>query len=178
MEDSLVICTRNLMEYREGLKIVGFTTVVAVVYGVAHDLITAHVCPDYFLPPYHPLLIDTRAPLLLALLWGFVATFWMGGILGLGLGLVAQLGTRPKLTLAQLRRPLLLTMVAVWGSAMSILLVLHFITLRVAALEPKVTEINRRLVIVGITHAYSYAAAAIAGIGLAVYVLRRRMLSA
>lgn len=64
-------------------------------YGVLHDLVTAHVCVEYFTVG-HPQLFEfeTDSPTLLALGWGVVATWWVGAGLGVPLALVARVGSR------------------------------------------------------------------------------------
>jgi len=61
----------------------------AVIYGVIHDEITAHLCVQYF-SVAHPLLFHTQSPALLALCWGVAATIGIGAMLGLLLAEVSQ----------------------------------------------------------------------------------------
>ncbi|MFS2109085.1 hypothetical protein ACCC88_05325 [Sphingomonas sp. Sphisp140] len=93
----------------ETLKIIGFATFAAILYGVLHDQVTAHLCVEYFTIG-HPPIFPTDSPLLLALGWGIIATWWVGLPLGIGLALAARAGPAPRLALAQLRRPILLLM--------------------------------------------------------------------
>ncbi|MBK6941541.1 MAG: hypothetical protein IPH13_15285 [Planctomycetes bacterium] len=75
------------------LKIILLCVGAAVSYGVAHDLITAHLCVEYFTIG-HPRIFDTESPTLLALGWGVVATWWVGALLGLALAIAATRGPR------------------------------------------------------------------------------------
>lgn len=93
----------------ESLKIIAFATLAAILYGVLHDQVTAHLCVEYFTIG-HPPVFTTRSPFLLALGWGVIATWWVGLPLGIGLALAARLGRARKLSLAELRRPILLLM--------------------------------------------------------------------
>jgi hypothetical protein len=111
---------------REALKIVGFCILASVVYGVLHDQVTARICVEYF-TDFHPIIIDTRDPFVLALVWGVIATWWVGLILGILLAASAQAGTWEKLSLSQVRTGViwLLGVMAigafaagVWGSTM------------------------------------------------------------
>jgi len=68
----------------------------AVVYGIVHDMVTAHVCVEYF-TEYHPRLVDSGNPVVLALFWGVVATWWVGAPLGLLLSAGVAAGERPPL---------------------------------------------------------------------------------
>lgn len=96
----------------EGLKIVLITTLGSVVYGILHDLVTAHQCVQYF-SEFHPDLFHTTNPVLLALGWGVVATWWAGAFIGIPLAMICTLGNEPKLRWKALLPPvgvLLLTM--------------------------------------------------------------------
>jgi hypothetical protein len=92
--------------------------IVAVVYGIIHDQITARICIEHFTIG-HPRLIDSQSPTVLGLLWGVLATWWMGVILGFALACIARIGRRPKLTLRQLVRPTLMLVAVV--SALAII---------------------------------------------------------
>jgi hypothetical protein len=96
------------------LRIVLLAIAAACTYGVAHDLVTAHLCVEYFTVA-HPPLFATEDPVLLALGWGVVATWWVGLPLGLLLAFAALRGPRPSPRAAALVRPvgrLLLAMAA------------------------------------------------------------------
>jgi len=45
----------------------------AVVYGIVHDQSASHVCIEYF-TVFHPPVLRTRSPTLLAFGWGVIAT--------------------------------------------------------------------------------------------------------
>ena len=64
---------------------------VAAAYGILHDLITAHVCVEYFTIG-HPRIVDSESPLVLALVWGVVAMWAV-----FAAALVAALRRRPGL---------------------------------------------------------------------------------
>ena len=66
----------------EPLKILLLCVDAAVVYGILHDSVTARVCVEYFTVG-HPPVFDTDSPTLLAFGWGFIATWWVGFILGI-----------------------------------------------------------------------------------------------
>ena len=95
----------------EAVRIVLFCTGAAIVYGLIHDQITAHLCVEYF-SVAHPPVFPTRSPFLLALGWGVIATWWVGLPLGLGLAGVARIGPGPKLALRDLRPTVLWLMLA------------------------------------------------------------------
>lgn len=93
----------------EGARIVAFATFAAITYGVLHDQVTAHVCVEYFTIA-HPPVFPTDSPFLLAIGWGIIATWWVGLPLGIGLALAARAGSATRLTLAELRRPIIVLM--------------------------------------------------------------------
>lgn len=79
----------------------------AVIYGVVHDEITAHLCVEYF-SVTHPHLINSESPTLLALAWGVVATWWVGLGLGLLIAVAARAGRWPRLDAQELVTPVLI----------------------------------------------------------------------
>ncbi|WP_084253542.1 hypothetical protein [Sphingomonas pituitosa] len=90
----------------ESLKIIAFATLAAIVYGIVHDQVTAHLCVEYFTIA-HPPVFPTTSPFLLALGWGVIATWWVGLPLGILLAIVARAGRAPRLALADLRGAIL-----------------------------------------------------------------------
>ena len=95
----------------EAAKIVLFATVMAILYGIIHDQFTAHLCVEYFTIA-HPPVFATEDPFLLGLGWGLIASWWIGLLLGIGLAAAAQGGAAQRRSLAELRRPILLLMLA------------------------------------------------------------------
>lgn len=80
----------------ESVKIVFLSILAGILYGILHDQITARICIEYF-TVFHPRLIASDSPTLLGLLWGVIATWWAGAILGIPLALAARAGSRRKL---------------------------------------------------------------------------------
>jgi len=79
------------------VRIVIVCVIVAVVYGVIHDEITAHICVEYFTVA-HPHLFPTQSPTILGIAWGITGTWWLGLLLGLVLARVATVDAgAPKL---------------------------------------------------------------------------------
>jgi hypothetical protein len=89
----------------EAVKIVLMSVVASILYGVAHDQVTARICVEYFTVG-HPPLFATDSPTMLALGWGILATWWYGLLLGLPLAGAARVGSKPKTRAVTLRRPL------------------------------------------------------------------------
>lgn len=95
------------------IRIVLLSVAAAITYGILHDLVTAHVCVEYFTIGHPPLFVfDTTSPTLLALGWGVVATWWVGVGLGVPLAIVARAGPRPRRSPRSLVRPILALMLA------------------------------------------------------------------
>jgi hypothetical protein len=92
------------------LRIILLCIAAAVFYGILHDQITARICLEYFTVA-HPRIIDTDSPTLLALYWGFAATWWVGALLGIPLAVASRAGSWPRLSPAQLVRPIAILLV-------------------------------------------------------------------
>jgi len=89
----------------EAAKIVVVCIVLAIVYGIVHDQITARICVEYF-TVFHPPVFPTKSPTWLALGWGVIATWWVGVFFGVSLVFVARAGSRPQLAARELLRPI------------------------------------------------------------------------
>ena len=163
----------------EALKIVLFATAAAVVYGVLQDLVTAHLCVEYFTIA-HPPVFATESPVLLALGWGVIASWWVGALLGLGLAAAARIGAAPKTGLAELRRPIVrLMIVAATCAVVGGLLGAWLFSARAFDLPAEWREaIPDPLAFAAVAgaHEASYAAGAVGGLYLIVrtFVRRRR----
>jgi hypothetical protein len=90
----------------EFLKIWLLSIAAAIVYGILHDQVTAHICVEYF-SVAHPTILPLSSPTLLALQWGILATWWVGAGLGILLAFAARSGSRPALSAGDLFRPLI-----------------------------------------------------------------------
>jgi hypothetical protein len=90
-----------LTEALQFLAIVILCILVCITYGVLHDQITARICVEYFTVG-HPIIIETTDPTILGCLWGVIATWWVGVLLGVPLAIVARAGKRPKRSAASL----------------------------------------------------------------------------
>jgi H+/Cl- antiporter ClcA len=92
-------------EIIEVLSIAGLCVAAAIGYGILHDLVTAHVCVEYFTIG-HPDLFNTGNPILLALGWGVVATWYVGAVLSIPMVCAARLGLHPRRCARDLIKPL------------------------------------------------------------------------
>jgi len=105
------------------LKIMGGSILSAVTYGILNDQVTVRVCPEYFSKGFHKEMMDrwkyvkilnplrkilkkTKSPTVVGAIWGTVATWWMGVLLGIPVTLAARLGSWPKLTMNELVKPI------------------------------------------------------------------------
>ena len=89
----------------KSISIILISIVASICYGIIHDQITARICVEYFTIG-HPIIIPTRNPTTLGILWGIIATWWVGAILGVLLAIAARAGERPKRSVTSLLRPI------------------------------------------------------------------------
>ncbi|MBL8794836.1 MAG: hypothetical protein JNM56_13085 [Planctomycetia bacterium] len=94
----------------EAVKLLFLAIAAAVGYGILHDQVTARVCVEYFTIG-HPRIIASEEPTILAFVWGTLATWWVGLLLGLPLVVVCRAGKRPGLTARDVR-PAVVTLLA------------------------------------------------------------------
>jgi hypothetical protein len=92
-----------------GLEIVSTCVLATIVYGILHDQVTARIAVEHF-TVFHPRVIDSVDPTALALVFGVLATWWVGVFGGLLLAAAARLGSRRKRPAASLRRPLVIAL--------------------------------------------------------------------
>jgi hypothetical protein len=101
---------------RDAIQIVLLGVGIAIAYGIMHDQVTVRLSPEYFTRG-HPDIFPTRAPTLLALGWGVIASWWAGIALAVPLAISAQVGAHPRVHAGQLLRPMLFVMFALGGVA-------------------------------------------------------------
>lgn len=77
----------------------------AIIYGIVHDQFTARICVEYFTIGHAPV-FGTEDPTILAIGWGFMATWWMGAILGVPMALACRAGKQPKFEPLAIVRPI------------------------------------------------------------------------
>lgn len=170
----------SLRDLVEMLRIVLLFALAAIAYGILHDLITAHICVEYFTIG-HPRVISSESPVALALAWGVIATWWAGLLAGLLIAPCARLGRRPKLDSTDLLRG-----VAILMGVMALLAAAAFIVAYVLASTGNIRLVPRladridearhvRFLAVGGAHIASYAGGFLGSLVLAVMVVRRRI---
>lgn len=166
------------MVFRQTVAIVALSTFAACLYGVLHDLVTAHVCLQYF-TEFHPDLGIAPDPIAQALAWGVIATWWVGLPLGGVVAFANLFGSRPHLSTRQLVKPIsvLLIVMAICAAAAGGIgyLVGEPITSMVFPEGQHYgSEFGRRFGAVLFTHNASYFSGIFGGIALAVWVWVKR----
>ena len=161
------------------LKIVGLCVLAACIYGILHDQVTARVCVEYFTIG-HPRIIRSESPTLLGLVWGVVATWWFGAILGVVLGVAARAGRPPRLTAREIFSPLLVSLAVLGCAAFVVGLIGHGLATSgkvqlVGRLAERVpSDRHVAFLAVGFAHAASYLGGVAVCVVLIVRVLVRR----
>lgn len=121
-DDIKTRANKYLAEGKEFGKIIGACIIASIAYGIIHDQVTARICLEYFskgfhrrmtdtwdnspLAPFKKLLAESKSPTMYAFVWGIVATWWVGAILGVPLALAARLGKWPKMELKEILKPI------------------------------------------------------------------------
>jgi hypothetical protein len=165
----------------ESLKIVGLCTLGAVLFGIAHDMVTAHVCVEYFSIGHKNIFGDhhTGPPFVYALYWGVVATWWVGFPAGVFLALVARLPGLPKLSWRQVARPLAIGLSILWLTAMALLFVNLALGRRgIAGIfvpRPDLGDVEIPFRTVNAIHAFSYNASVVAILLVAAVLVWKRI---
>lgn len=161
------------------LTIILWCVVLAICYGIVHDQITARVCVEYFTIG-HPKLIETQSPTVLGLIWGVVATWWAGAILGVLIAIAARVGRRPKWSLNRIVKPslILVCVMALCAFAAAIAareLANRGIVQLLPPLDSRVpVEKHMAFITAGGAHVASYAVGFVGGAALAIWIWRGR----
>jgi hypothetical protein len=162
----------------ESLKIILLCILAAVTYGILQDLITTRVCVEYFTIGHLP--IGTEDPTLLAIGWGILATWWVGLGLGLLLAFAARVGSRPRLAMRDLVRPVAITMLSV-ALAAAIAGMIGYLAAQsgwIFLISPLAQQVppdkHARFLADGAAHTVAYAAGALGGAVVCVAVWRKR----
>ncbi len=163
----------------KALAIVALCTLAAIVYGIVHDQVTARVCVEYFTIG-HPKVVDSESPTVLGLVWGVLATWWVGVILGWLWALAARAGSRPKLEPGRFVKPVVIVMLVSATAAFFVGLLGHEMAVNdIVVLKGQLAEaVPRERHVAFVTcwwaHSASYLAGALGGLFVAVVTWRRR----
>lgn len=157
------------------IRIICEAVLLSVVYGIAHDMVTAHVWVEYF-TVHHAKVVDSTSPVVMALVWGVLATWWVGAFAGILLWAFAAAGSLTPLPIERLRQIMLRGMGGLYVTAM-LVLGLSYIGLGWIGQGHDIPdlEVRRRALAVGITHMYSYGAGALLILAMGFRTLQLRI---
>lgn len=166
-------------EVKSVFKIVSLCVLAAVLYGIVHDQITARISLEYFTVA-HPDIFGTHSPTLLGLIWGIIATWWVGLLLGILLSLAARRGSAPKLSSKQVL-PLVRNLMLISGVA-AVLSGILFYTLTTNGMlyvpghfaSQVPSHLHARFMAALGAHNASYIVGFVGGIVVAIHVVCRR----
>lgn len=99
------------------LKIIISSVLLAITYGILHDLVTAHLCVEYFTVG-HPKIIESESPIALAFLWGTIASWWVGLPMGMLIACFSQLGSASPLSFQEVLRMIVQLLLIMFGFAL------------------------------------------------------------
>ena len=148
----------------------------AVVYGVLHDLVTAHVSTPYFSEFHPPVWGGTEKPIVLALVWGVIATWWPGLLMSIPITIAARLGREPRMGAKDLVKPLgtLLASMAICAAVAAVIGATAGRHTFDASTFGWTTGERRRLSAVYFAHLTSYGVAFFGGFALCGWIAWRR----
>ena len=150
-----------MLAYKEPAKIFLGTIFWSIVLGLAIDVVTANVAVDYF-AKYHPHVVDSRSPWVMAGIWGVGASWWAGAIAGAVLAFV-NLRLKPPVPSNVVLRWVRNSCGVIWCVMMVIVLAVYCLAALISMQQRRPTfEYDRRLVAVAVAHAGEYLFAAIA----------------
>ncbi len=151
---------------QSSVKLVASCVAISCLLGWAVDLVTAHVAVDYF-SVHHPKVVDSQHPVVMALVWGVLASWWCGLIAGVTLAAVNSrlVPVLPiKLIISWVSRG----SAVIWLTMMAILVGVYLFAGAIPASERSATyEHDRRLAAVAMAHSGEYP---LAGVTLAVVI--------
>ena len=134
---------------------------MACLLGLCLDMVTAHVCVEYF-TVHHPKIMESQEPIHMALYWGIAASWWFGLIAGCIL-LFVNRRLRPPVPHREIIRSVAMACATLWLTMMAILglsyMLLHVARSRAGAAG---SEFDIRLAAVSITHLCEYLLGAVA----------------
>lgn len=161
------------------LKIILASVVAAIFYGEIHDQITAHLCVEYFTVG-HPRIIASKDPAVLAMVWGVVATWWAGVMIGVPVAVAARLGPWRKFGVRELVPGIVMLLVVMGICATSAGLIGarqpdDVLARRAPGLAAAIAPARHHLFMADwAAHSTSYAVGFVGGIALAVVTAVRR----
>jgi hypothetical protein len=176
--------TKIIASWLETARLISLSVGMAVCYGIIHDQITIRICAEYFTIG-HPPVLGIEDLTVLAVYWGFVSTWWIGGSLGIIAALASQFGSWPKVGAAHVLRLVLGLLVIVGCGSFLAGIAGYFMASaeQVWLVEPLASQVPKAKHTMFLTDLWAHLAAYGIGIGggcticLWVFFCRRRMAS-
>ena len=158
---------------KQFLTIVFGSIGLACLLGICLDLVTANVAVEYF-TVYHPRLVETERPWILAIIWGIGASWWFGAISGVIVGAINYRRQEP-LQPIQILKWVAIACSILWLSMIAILLsVLIFASTIPEEKRRPTFDYDRRIMAVAMAHQFEYILAGIALVIIAINTWRTK----
>lgn len=161
------------------VKIILSTLFAAICFGIIHDMITAHLCVEYFTIG-HPKIIESESPVLLALLWGVIATWWVALPMGILIAGFSQFGKNPNLEFQDIMSLILKLLLIMFGIALIAGIIGYVLTdLKIIYLTPRFAELidsskHSKFLAAGWAHTSSYLSGIIGTIFICIIITKKR----
>jgi len=163
----------------KSVAIITVSILLAVIYGIVHDLITANMSIEYFTIG-HPKIIESEAPLQLALAWGVAATWWAGLVIGVLMSIAALIGKKPKAELVDVFKHMLyvffsMALIATLSGTIGYIMATHEVFRLTPVLAEQIAPERHHLFLaVGWSHGASYLTGFIGGIVVCIKIWMKR----
>lgn len=147
--------------WRDALVLILGCTGIAIALGIAVDLVTANLAVTYF-TVHHPKVVESESPWVMALVWGFGASWWAGAIAG---GLLAWIraAKAPSIEIKSILRWVAVSSGVIWAAMMAIVAAVYCVASVVPESQRRPSfESDRRLMAVAMAHQFEYLFAVIA----------------
>lgn len=150
-----------------------FTVVsLTCLFGIALDLVTAHVWVDYF-AVHHPKVVESRSPVVMAIVWGVGASWWFGAIAAAILWWFNRRRPNP-LPASTLIRWVVRALAVLWVVMIAILGIIYtLIGLMPIETRRPTFDLDRRAMSVALTHQTEYVLGVLVLAVLLIIVARR-----
>jgi nucleoside phosphorylase len=127
-----------MSDCKEGAKIIVLSIIVAASYGIINDLVTANVCIEFF--ALFPIDVKSTNPVVIAIVFGVLSTWWVGLLLGTVAAILARMGSGPKLNAVDLLVPLLVLLTVVGVAAFLVGYAVYSLVGEEALMNPEIQE--------------------------------------
>jgi hypothetical protein len=146
--------------------------VLTCLFGIALDLVTAYVWVDYF-TVHHPKVLESKSPILMAIVWGIGASWWFGAIAAAILWWFNRRRPNP-LPAGTLIRWTVRALAVLWLVMIAILGIIYALIGLLPMDKRRPTfDLDRRAMSVALTHQTEYVLGAVVLVVLMIFVARR-----